>query len=316
MRPDSPTPDEKPSKPGKTRTWWHPLLASLLRWQMSSHYEVHEEVPVGTKPLQIDLLLVHKTVGELPPRARAILAGVLEYLGEFTLIEFKSPSDTLRAGDLQTFLAYSMLYRGQNDPLLEPARLHLLVIAPRLTGPYREEMRLSGLTAAAERPGVWRLQGGMHDMWLLETEALADAEHPLLSTVSPQFLNGEAPLLNSLRGSGYNDLMVYMIQQISQFQLAGEEFAMTHLGAEKEMHDTMIEILKKLPLEDRLGILTVDERLKGLPAEERLKGLAAEERLKGLAAEERLKGLPAEEVLKHLPADQVERLRKLLQPPG
>jgi hypothetical protein len=62
------------------------------------------------------------------------------------LLEFKSPSDTLRPGDFQTFLAYALLYRAQNEPLLEPNKLHLLVLAPRLTRPYREEMQVLGVT--------------------------------------------------------------------------------------------------------------------------------------------------------------------------
>src|SRR5437660_916657 len=123
------------------------LLASLLRWQLGNHYQLQEEVPVGQKPLQIDLLLLRKGQGELPASARQILAGLVEYLGEWTLLEFKSPSDTLRAGDFQTFLAYALLYRAQNQPLLEPSKLHLLVVAPRLTKPYREEMWVLGVTA-------------------------------------------------------------------------------------------------------------------------------------------------------------------------
>ena len=42
----------------------------MLRWQLGSHYEVHEEVPVGKKPLQIDLLLLHREQGELPQTVR------------------------------------------------------------------------------------------------------------------------------------------------------------------------------------------------------------------------------------------------------
>jgi len=37
-------------------------------------------------------------------------------------------SETLRAGDFQTFLPYALLYRAQNDALLAPDRLHLLVL--------------------------------------------------------------------------------------------------------------------------------------------------------------------------------------------
>ena len=122
-------------------------------------------------------------------------------------------------------------------------------------------------------------------------------------------------------------MMVYVVQQMSQFQLMGKDFAMQHLGVNKEMHLALREVLKKLPLEDRLSTvedlpaevrlrgLPVEERFKGLPAEERLKGLPVEERLKGLPAEERLKGLPAEEILRGLTPEELDRLRKLLQQP-
>jgi hypothetical protein len=144
-----PTTDRPSPPPGKTRTWWHPLLVSLLRWQLGSHYRIEEEVPIGQKPLQIDilLLLLHKEQGELPAHTRAMLAGLVEYLGEFTLVEFKSPSDILRAGDFQRFLAYALLYRAQNDPHLDVKRMHLLVIAPQLTKPYLQELQALGVTA-------------------------------------------------------------------------------------------------------------------------------------------------------------------------
>jgi hypothetical protein len=74
-------------------------LASILRWQLGSHYHLEEEVPIGQKPLQIDILLLQKEHGNLPDHARAMLAALVERLGDLTLIELKSPSDTLRAGE-------------------------------------------------------------------------------------------------------------------------------------------------------------------------------------------------------------------------
>jgi hypothetical protein len=147
----SPTPTGPPgepaeSAPGKVRTWWHPLLAGLLRWQLGDRYELEEEVNVGQKPLQIDiLLLLQKGRGELPEAARRVLAGLAEYLGERTLVEFKSPSDTLREGDFQTLLAYAFLYRAQRGQGLPPGQMHLIVLAPRLTRPYRFKARQTKL---------------------------------------------------------------------------------------------------------------------------------------------------------------------------
>jgi hypothetical protein len=272
MNPSSPQPTGQPetATPGKIRTWWHPLLANLLRWQLGSHYHLEEEVPVGQKPLQIDMLLLHKEQGELPSSARQILAGLVEYLSEFTLLEFKSPSDTLRAGDFQTFLAYALLYRAQNEPLLDPGRLHLLVLAPKLTKPYQQELRTLGVTPQPHEPGIWRLQGGLavHPSWVLETEALAGLNHPLLTLVSPRFLENRVATYELLREGGYTNLVVYLAQQIQQFRLAGKEFAMQHLGSEDEL---------KQVLRDIWATMSPEERLEGLSPEERLRGLTLEE---------------------------------------
>jgi hypothetical protein len=302
----NPTPSQPGGAPGKTRTWWHPLLANLLRWQLGTHYHLQEEVPVGLKPLQIDILLLLKEQGELPESARQILAGLVEYLGELTLLEFKSPSDTLRAGDFQTFLAYVLLYRAQNQPLLPPDKLHLVVVAPRLTRPYRDELGVMNVTAQQQQPGIWRLQGGLvlHPTWVLETEVLAGLSHPLLTLVSPTFLNNGVATYDTLRQGGYTNLVVYLAQQIHQFRLLGREFAMQHLGADDQMEKAWRELLANLSPEERLWGLAPEELLRALPPEERLRGLPPEERLRGLSLEDRLRGLSPEDL---------ERLRQLLQ---
>ncbi len=277
--PSQPTGQPPAATPGKTRTWWHPLLANLLRWQLGSHYHLEEEVPVGLKPLQIDILLLQKEQGELPAGARQVLAGLVEYLGERTLLEFKSPSDTLRAGDFQTFLAYALLYRAQNQPLLEPGRLHLLVLAPRLTRPYREEMQVLGVTAQQQEPGIWSLQGGpvVHPTWVLETEALAGPSHPLLTLFSPKFLEDRVAVYDILSQGGYTNLVVYLAQQVHQFRLQGKEFAMQHLGANEEFRKVMRDLWDVMSPEEREEVWPVRERLKGLSLEERLEGLTPDD---------------------------------------
>jgi hypothetical protein len=277
--PSQPEEQSGESKPGKIRTWWHPLLAALLRWQLGSHYHLEEEVPIGKKPLQIDILLLLKDQGDLPASARKVLAGLAEYFGELTLLEFKSPSDTLRAGDFQTFVAYALLYRAQNQPLLEPSKLHLLVIAPRLTRPYRDELRVLGVTAYEQEPGIWRLQGGMviHPTWVLETEVLAGLSHPLLTLVSPWFLNDRITTYDTLHQAGYTELVVYLAQQVHQFRSLGKDFAMQHLGSE-EMEQVLRDFLASLPASERLEGLSPKERLEGLSPEELLGGLTPEAR--------------------------------------
>jgi hypothetical protein len=214
----------------------------------------------------------------------------VERLGPLTLIEFKGPTDSLRTGDFQTFLAYMLLYRSQNYPLFDPGQMHLVVIAPSLTKAYRDEIRKLGLTEQLDEAGIWSVRGGVlgHPFWVLETNVLAGLTHPLLTLVSPQLLEKQSVVYDDLQGAGYDDLMQYVVQQVVQFRSQGKEFAMQHLGADNEMLQVWKDILKKLPADDLLEMLTVEDRLKGLPAEDLVRGME-----------------PAE----------LERLRQLLQAP-
>ena|ERR1700677_1576672 len=154
--------------------------------------------------------------------------------------------------------------------------MHLAVLAPRVTGPYRDEAQALGMTALSEEPGVWRLQGGaaIFPMRVLETEVLTGLNHPLLTVFSPQVIHQPRLVYDNLTQAGYTDMAVYMFQQIRHFSESRKEFVMQHLGFD----EIAMEIFKNTPLEIRLRSMTTEERLKGLSAEERLKGLSPEER--------------------------------------
>ena len=119
---------------------------------------------------------------------------------------------------------------------------------------------------------------------MLETGELAGLEHPLLTLVSPRFLQNGPGTYELMHQGGYTKLAVYLAQQIHQFNLRGKEFAMQHLGSEDQMQQVLRDFLATLPPKERLKSLSVEERLEGLSPEERLKGLSSEEleRLKQL----------------------------------
>jgi hypothetical protein len=91
-------------------------------------------------------------------------------------------------------------------------------------------------------------------------------------------------IYDELHQAGYTELVVYMAQQIQQFERLGKEFAMQHFGSEDEMLQVLQDAFASMPLERRLQCLSTEERLKGLSPEERLKGLTPDElaRLKEL----------------------------------
>jgi hypothetical protein len=158
---------------------------------------------------------------------------------------------------------------------------------------------------------MWKLQGGAlagHLAWLLETKVLAGVDHPVLSLVSPRLLDQGPQLYEELHRAGYTMLMVYMAQQIQQFQRLGQEFAMQHLGTEDEMKQAIRQLFESMAVEERLAGLKPEQLLKALESTQALPDLLAsmppKQRLAGLSPEQRLEGLAPEEL---------ERLKELLQ---
>jgi hypothetical protein len=162
------------------------------------------------------------------------------------------------------------------------------VISPRLTRQCRDELQTLGVTIQQQEPGIWRLHGGpvTHPTWVLETAELAGLQHPLLTLVSPRFLEDRLTTDDLLRQGGHNTLVVYLAQQINQFRLSGKEFAMQHLGADEDLGKV---------LSDKWDTMSPEERRVYFPLEKWLARLPLEDRLRGLTP------------------DQLERVRQLLQ---
>ena len=81
---------DRGDRPGKTRTWWHPLLARLMDHLLSTAYTVQEEVSIGILPLRVDILLIRQEDGQLPEAACRELSVLLPLLNKYTLLEFKT----------------------------------------------------------------------------------------------------------------------------------------------------------------------------------------------------------------------------------
>lgn len=326
--------DERSSdQPGKTRTWWHPLLARLLDHVLASAYTVREEVAVGKVPLRVDILLIRREEGELSEASRRDLAVLVPRLNRFTLVQFKGPTDTLQQGDLALLVGCTYLWHSQQVELIPQREISLIVLAPTLNQPLRRELQaLGGQAVSEEERGVYCLPGLPFAAHLVETDVMAQRGEPLLSLVSREFLRHRDRIIEQLTRTGHGALLWYMLQQVQQFRSLGEDFAMQHKDSEylgEVEEELLTTVLAAIPPEKRLRGLAPEERLRGLapeeeeelvssvlaaiPPEKRLRGLAPEERLRGLAPEERLRGLAPEEVIAGLSDEQAARLRELLQ---
>jgi hypothetical protein len=152
----------------------------------------------------------------------------------------------------------------------------------------RNEVQAFGWQIGEHDSSVYQITSGPFTMWLVETDVMAKLGQPILSLVSRVFLNEPECIIESLRQTGRELLLCYVLQQVARFRQMGKEFAMQHAGT---------EYLDEV--EDKLQAI-----LDGMPVENRLRGLHPEERLRGLTPEELAAGLTDE---------QAERLRELLE---
>ncbi len=304
--PPSPITSERPERPGKTRTWWHPLLARLLDYELAAAYAVWDEVLVGRLPLRVDILLIRRQEGELPETSRRDLSVLVPLLNRFTLIEFKGPTDTLEPGDLAQLVGCAFLWHSQQAERVPQGEISLIVLAPSVNEAIRDDLRCLGWQISEHDTGVHHVSGDPFTMWVIETDVMAKRGQPILSLVSRVFLNEHERIIEQLTRTGHGMLLCYMLQQIEQFRSLGEEFVMQH--ADTQYMSDLEEELQTAVLET----IPVQKRLQGLPAEERLRGLPAEERLRGLSPDEVLRGFTPEEFARGLSEEQVARLRKEL----
>lgn len=305
-------------QPGKTRTWWHPLLARLLDHVAATAYTVSEEVPVGKLPLRVDLLLIRRETGSLSEAARGEPGALLPLLNHFTVIQFKGPTDALERGDLLYTLGCTRLWHSQQVERIAQRDISVVILAPTVNKPARDELELLDCEAIAHEEGIFRVSGLPLKAWLVESDVMARRGEPILSLVSRVFLNDQRRIIQELTLSGHEGLLFYALQQVQQFRNLGEGFAMQHqdsqyLGEVEE--ELLTSVLEKVPEELLTSVLEkvpAEKRLRGLSPEERLRGLPSEDRLRGLPPDEVLRSLTPEQVAAGLSAEQVARLRDLL----
>jgi len=197
---------DRGDQPGKTRTWWHPLLARLLDHVLANAYTVLDEVLVGKMPLRVDILLIRQEQGQLSEAARLDLAALLPLLNRFTLIEFKGPTDSLDPGDLAQLIGCSFLWHSQQAEGIPQRDVSLIVLAPSTNEALRTDLRLLGCDISEHERGVFGIVGLPFASWLVETDVMADRGQPILSLVSRVFLSEHERIPQRCKKSGVHEL--------------------------------------------------------------------------------------------------------------
>jgi hypothetical protein len=297
---DEPNPEftQYGAAPGKIRTMWHPLLVRMLTYALDSAFKVEEEVSVGKMPLRVDILLIRREGGQLSEAGASFVVELLPLLNRFTLIEFKSPTDALEPGDFAQLVGCSFLWHSQRSERISREDVSLIVVAPAVNAPFREELQVLGYELFQHEPGIFRVTGLPFSTWVVETDAMAQRGQPILSLVSREFLNDFESIISRLAAKGKEALINYhyMVQQINQLRSV-EDVVM-----QQAVTDTLAKVDESL----------VDRFIEELSAEQRLKGLPPEERLRGLLPDDILRALP-KEFVESLSDDALACLREAVK---
>jgi len=126
MDSQQPASPERSDQPGKTRTWWHPLLVRMLAFALDSAFEVEQEVSVGKLPLQVDILLIRREGGQLADvRARQLTAErgqpILSLVSRVFLNDCRSIIEMVARGGHEALAHYRYMvqqvkqFRGEED---------------------------------------------------------------------------------------------------------------------------------------------------------------------------------------------------------
>ena len=305
---NGPEREEEPPPTGKLRTFWHPLAIRILRGELRGFYKVEDEILVGQSPFQIDASLLRLIVDQpLPESVQEDLKSLVPLFNQYTLVEFKGPTDSLEVSDLAHFIGTTFLWHSQQERLIPHHELSLILLIPKLNKPGRRSLDALGYKTAQVIPGVHQIEGPTFKTWVVEIEVRAEHGEAILSLISSRILKEPASVKDILMSRGRENLICYVLQYIREFKKMPPELRIQYTALDTAAEEALDEVVSKF-LED----LPAEKRLEGLSAEKRLEGLSAEKRLEGLPAEKRLEGLSAEEVVKGISEEELEELRKLI----
>jgi hypothetical protein len=249
---------------------------------------VETELDLSLKQQFLDLVFIRKGPEPVP---RPLPDG-FEDLAAHNLLTFKSHQESFDGWALCELVGHYVNYRKQFSPslqeLLPESDFRLFAVCARYPHNLAQQV-----TLASVREGVYETR---------------------LVTMLARII-----VMNQLPREEHN-AMLHLFSAREELLLYGQEHYRPH---SPETSTLLYELFKAYSedsnMPDKLQEFvrqSIDQLLKSLPPEERLKGLLPEERLKGLPPEERLKGLSADEVVKALPPETLEELARRFKTNG
>ena len=159
---------------------WHPAVYAGFQVELeeeAERLEFENEHQLGTKPLEIDMLIIKKDV-DFPIRKN-----IGQIFRRYNLIEYKSPGDYLSIDDFYKVYAYACLYKC-NAGKVEQIKVDEMTITfvchryPRKMIKYLMQYR--GFSIRRKEEGIWLIEGDEFVMQMIVTSKLSKEKNPWL----------------------------------------------------------------------------------------------------------------------------------------
>lgn len=153
---------------------WHAAFYAGLQIELNEeaeHLTFENEHMLGTKPLQLDVLVIKKTPG------KNIKKNIGRIFRTYNIIEYKSPEDYVCLDDFYKTLAYACLYKTDTRHVNEIKidELTITLVCSRFPRKMAAHLRKYwGLSLIQQEPGIYYVNDGRFPIQLLITQELSE----------------------------------------------------------------------------------------------------------------------------------------------
>lgn len=264
---------------------WHPAFYAGLQIEFKEEQDkliFENEHNLSTKPLQVDVLIIKKQVGE------KIKKNIGQIFRGCNIVEYKSPTDYLSVDDYYKAYAYTCLYKSDTG-VVDEVKLEEMTMTlaskryPRKLINHLKKNR--NLLVEKQSNGIYYVKGEIFPVQIIVTKELSKEENFWLRSMTNDLTKEEArELVQKYEGHEKDN----WYQSVMDVVVRANEKGFKEM---KQMCDALLELMK-----DELD----ESREKGisLGRQEEKIAIVTKMKEKGLSAEQivELTGLPENEV--------------------
>jgi hypothetical protein len=300
---------------------WHRAFAELLRELFTPlDIAVFPEVPVMSKPPQVDILLFRREQAVwTAEQFERLPDGIRQCNAAYILLEFKYTESVNEEAFVQARM-YDYLYK-RHQKLTDKEVQTFIVSAKK---PFLRTRKKWGYETAIHQ-GVYKSHNEfLKNIPLISLNELACKRHNAYFKLFASHKVEREHAFKMLEREG-----LPLMPEPLEFLLSGLRL----LRGEQEMRELTPEEVQELgrkwgkhylsrlspediagiPLEKRLASIPIEKRLAGIPTEKRLAGIPTKKRLAGIPVEKRLAGIPTEKRLAGIPSEEIRAYLRSLK---